>query len=168
MPNRSKAIRVDAMPVYEALKDLPRYVGINAVEQAVRYALKPEVSKVKMQIAVSMAGNVIDKGIKDYQRSIGIIVKKHKNLGTAYGRVGAERGVLAASSHRPGKATVWSRLAHLFEYGTKRGIEPMPAIEVVAERDRAVMIDRYRGVLGRAIEGQVKRYEKIQAIKAGK
>ena len=165
---RFKSISVDAMAVYKALQDLPHYVALNAMEQAIRYALSPEISKLKTQIGTAMTGNVIDKGIADYKRSIGIKVKKSKKKGIAYGLVGAEQGVLAASSHRRGRASVWSRLAHLFEFGTKRGIKAQPVISVVMENDRAVIMDRYRGYLSTAIYGQVKRYNKIKALKAAK
>jgi len=168
MANRFKSVQVNAGGVYESLKDLPHYVAINAIGQAVSYALRPEISKVKMQIGVAMAGGVSAKGIADYKRAISIKVKKRKNLGVAYGLVGADRETVAQSSHNLGKATKWSRLAHLFEFGTKRGIPAMPAIGVVQENDKAVIMDRYRGYIQTAIMGQVKKYDHNKAAKAAK
>lgn len=154
-------IEVDVRRVVSCFDNLPKSVAKEALRTAARKAMAPEVSKVKMAIAKAFAGNVIKKGIKDYQRAITIKAKSYGRSAAAAGvwaGVGANPETSVKSSHHKGN-TVWNKLAHLFEFGTSHGIKAMHPIGSIAESDRIAINERFRVYIKHSVESSLRKYE---------
>lgn len=159
-------INVDASSTLALFDDLPRAVLKRGTQRAMRLAIKPVVGKLKMQIAKEMASDVSKKGIRNYKASIISKVKMYKT--GIYGGVGADtKKEFASTTHHKGKhpKTRWSRLAHLFEFGTSKGITPMYIVSAVQNSEKGAIINRFNSEIKGAIENAVKRHAKVKAMK---
>lgn len=161
---------VSSEAVKKALGEIPLHVAQRGLEKAAREAMKPVVRDVKMEIAKAMAGGVSKKGIRDYKRAVGVKVKVYrrgKKGGSVWAAVGARTKQTSKSSHREGD-TRWSKLAHLFEWGTSRGIPAYKPITNVSESEALNIQKRMKDGLGDAIAAAVRRHQKLKQKKIAK
>jgi len=141
------SFKIDASDVVKSFGGIRSDLLARGLGAALRKAVQPETSQLKMAVAKDYITVMKRKGVKDVQRGIKFKIKMYKRGkrgGTAVALIGLKTKHYVKSSHnRPG-GTWWNKIIHLFEYGSKNSPEKLNTFEGFYNANKTQIEDRFK------------------------